>query len=467
MRFYFLILILLSYRNFTFCQPGTVDMSFDIGKGFNAPVKDIQIWKENKILIGGGFDSLDNKEFHKICNLSIDGSIRSDFLSGLEKYDYVSSILYLNQKILIGGNFNNNNKKKRNGLLRFFEDGSIDSTFKTDTTFNSFNIIKLLERTDSKILACGYLKTKNNVLLRGPILFNNNGSIDSTYKLSGSFDSTIRNMVIQKDGKVLCVGDFRKYGNYATNFTARLNQDGTLDTTFKAGKYLKGKFCSDIKVDANNKILVVGNFDSVGTRRQSGIVRFTQNGHPDTSFQVSSGFKGVSTFNDVYTLALQPNGKILVGGIFYTYNGKPANRICRLLSNGELDYSFVNNPDFKGPVYKITIQNDGNILVGGSFYNFNPSNHITRLIGGEIIGIKNQSTEQKISIYPNPVSEKLYLNLTETGKIFVEDFCGRIVLEKEVSYPLDYLNVQSLERGVYYIRFESKKSSIGLKFIKY
>ena len=83
----------------------------------------------------------------------------------------------------------------------------------------------------------------------------------------------------------------------------------------------------------------------------------------DTSF--NPGANG-----SVCALAVQPDGKILVGGDFTTLGGggtgtTPRNRIGRLNADGSLDTSF--NPGANGGVYALAVQPDGKILVGGDF----------------------------------------------------------------------------------------------------
>ena len=77
----------------------------------------------------------------------------------------------------------------------------------------------------------------------------------------------------------------------------------------------------------------------------------------------------------IVTVGIQSDQKILIGGEFTTYNGASANYLARLNTDGTLDTSFAANigsgPDFW--VNSIKIQSDGKILVGGFFYAFNGS----------------------------------------------------------------------------------------------
>ncbi len=95
---------------------------------------------------------------------------------------------------------------------------------------------------------------------------------------------------------------------------------------------------------------------------------FAQNGSPDASFQAEVNAT-------VRTMVVQPDGKLLIGGGFTSVNGVPRNRIARLEADGELDIQFDPGQGASGPVYAIALQSDGRILVGGDFGLFAGANH--------------------------------------------------------------------------------------------
>jgi hypothetical protein len=100
-----------------------------------------------------------------------------------------------------------------------------------------------------------------------------------------------------------------------------------------------------------------------------------------TEFDVYSGFS-----SNVISIAVQSDGKVVIGGDFRTFNGVTAIRIARLNSDGTLDTTFTTNTGtgFNESVQSIAIQSDGKIVCGGEFTGFNSINR-TRLarIGGE------------------------------------------------------------------------------------
>lgn len=158
-------------------------------------------------------------------------------------------------------------------------------------------------------------------------------------------------------------------------------QYGVLDETFTPENVLNATvMCSAIQND--DKILVGGFFsnNSAGLNR---IARFNTDGSLDNTFNSGSGFSSIpghSTTPTVKTLAIQDDGKIIVGGGFSIYNNDTVYRIARLHIDGTLDQTFENTSVF-GLVRTVAIQNDGKIVVGGNFLdtiNYT-RNHITRL----------------------------------------------------------------------------------------
>ena len=134
-----------------------------------------------------------------------------------------------------------------------------------------------------------------------------------------------------------------------------------------------------VAVQSDGKIIIGGAFSSYGGVIMQSIVRLNSNGNQDTSFVVGTGFTGAGA--GLFSIVIQPDGKILVGGIFTSYNGTTQNYISRLNSDGTLDVGFTIGTGFNNSVLTIAVQSDGKILVGGSFtsYNGTAQNYISRL----------------------------------------------------------------------------------------
>jgi uncharacterized delta-60 repeat protein len=177
--------------------------------------------------------------------------------------------------------------------------------------------------------------------------------------------------------KIYVGGDFTSYNGTSSSKMIRLNDTGGIDLYESPGFFEITVF--DIKMQNDGKILVGGDFINYNGTGANYIIRLNSNGSVDSSFVYGSGFNNV-----VSTIAIQSDGKILIGGYFTDYNGTGANRIIRLNSDGSVDSSFVYGSGFDSPkisVRTIAIQSDGKILAGGDFTNYNGTgaNYIIRL----------------------------------------------------------------------------------------
>ena len=138
---------------------------------------------------------------------------------------------------------------------------------------------------------------------------------------------------------------------------ARLNPDGSLDASFNAGSGSNGEI-DCLAVQTDGKIIIGGNFSLFGGQTRLRLCRLDSSGNVDTNFTGSAD-------NDVHSLTLQPDGKIIVGGWFSHLDGISPAYLARLDSNGTVDPSFITAVNV--PVERTVQQPDGKILVGGSF----------------------------------------------------------------------------------------------------
>jgi uncharacterized delta-60 repeat protein len=198
-------------------------------------------------------------------------------------------------------------------------------------------------------------------------------------------NSYVTVVVVQADGKVLIGGDFTTVspnGGAAVtrNHIARLNPDGTLDTAFDPSA---SGIVYSIAVQADGKILVGGNFDAIGGKIRNHVARL------DATTGLADSFNPNAN-HEVRSIALQADGKILVGGAFTcdfdqcpsgttSIGGQSRNNIARLDPITGLADSF--DPNASASVRSLAVESDGKILVSGNFNTIGgqPRNYIARL----------------------------------------------------------------------------------------
>jgi uncharacterized delta-60 repeat protein len=250
--------------------------------------------------------------------------------------------------------------------------GSLDTTFRPATNADQ-EIRVALQQPDGRILIGGLFTKFGDGPCRGIARLETDGSLDA------SFGATVRGdlyaLALQPDGKILLAGSLTEANGQPCRRIARLNPDGTVDEGFtsKAGV---NKEVHAMAVQPDGKILVGGRFDTVSGHRQNRIARFHAGGARDGTFNPGRGASSI-----VWSLALQPDGKILVAGDFTSFDQKPWGRLVRLNPSGRADMGFAPGSGADAQIFAVTVQPDGKIVVGGDFTRFNlvERNRIARL----------------------------------------------------------------------------------------
>ena len=201
------------------------------------------------------------------------------------------------------------------------------------------------------------------------------GLVDLTFDAGSALNASPYAIAPQADGKIIIGGDFTTVAGLTRNRIARLNPDGTGDPSFNPGAGANGHVRS-VVLQPNGKVLVGGWFTEVDNVSRNGIARLNADGSLDSSFDPGTGADDL-----IFGVALQQDGKVLIAGYFTHVAGASRNYIARLNGNGSLDYAFDvgNGADYY--VYSLALQSDGKILVGGAFTVFNGvnCNRIVRL----------------------------------------------------------------------------------------
>jgi uncharacterized delta-60 repeat protein len=225
-------------------------------------------------------------------------------------------------------------------------------------------------------------------------------------------------VVVQPDGKILIGGEFTTLSPnggapVARKGIARLNPDGTLDTAFNPNA---SNSVSSIVVQADGKILVGGAFNgtnSIGGQTRNFIARLEAITGSADSFDPNPN-------NAVASIAVQADGRVLVGGFFTSIGGQTRNRIARLDAVTGLADAFDPNASGGFPIVRsIVVQTDGKILAHGSFTSIGGQtrNGLARL--DPVTGLAD-------AFDPNPIGTVIAIALQADGKILVGGFLSSI-----------------------------------------
>ena len=247
--------------------------------------------------------------------------------------------------------------------------GSLDQSF--NPIVSSHAVVTVVQ-PDGKILLGGYFIAVNGEPRCRLARLLPNGNLESatTFNMGSGANDWIDCMAIQPDGKILLAGRFTGINGQPRNHIARLNADGTLESTdtFNPGSGMGGiGYVWSIAVQPDGKILVGGLFTSVNGEPRNGIARLNADG----SVEALSTFNaGTGANSNVVSMAVQTDGRILLAGDFTTINGQPRNHIARLHPNGSLESTATFNCS-TGPggggyasVQTVALQPDGKSLSG-------------------------------------------------------------------------------------------------------
>lgn len=261
-----------------------------------------------------------------------------------------------------------NNNAARN-VRRYNSDFTLDETFNAPVFESGTNgfVRDVVEQSDGKLAIIGNFTTINGASVGRIARLNSNGSLDATFNFEGiGFNDNAFVLKLLSDGSFLVGGVFSAYnGQDIVNGTpvgklVKLNSDGSLNTSFDENVVLNDDVFA-IHVLSSGKIYVGGNFTNK-------LIRLNSDGTTDITFDVGAGFN-----NRVSSIGVDSDGKVIVGGWFNEYNGSPCSRgIVRLLPDATLDPSFETegaglNFTEGEMVQCLAIQSDGKIVVGGWF----------------------------------------------------------------------------------------------------
>lgn len=356
-------------------QTNFLDTSFQIGTGAeNGFVESMVFQPDDKILICGNFTSFNGQPRKYVARLHSNGSVDTNFVSDVS-YWARAIALQDDGKIIIGGFFNFVFGQSRNLIARLNPDGSLDTTFNPGTggtgilgagidgNANPF-IFAIATQPDGKILIGGNFANYNGVSQRGIARLQTNGVLDTTFTIGSGVNSWIRSLQVQPNEQILVTGWFTTYAGQSFNRMVRLHPSGLADTNFNA-TFGDQTAVYTAALLPDGKMVVGGHTVTTNSVFQQEVVRLHPTGLYDTNFNTG----GAGANEKVQSVAVQADGKIVMGGYFSSYNGSPVHHVARLNSDGTLDNTFSASVD--SWIWTVRIQKDEKILICGGFNSVN------------------------------------------------------------------------------------------------
>jgi uncharacterized delta-60 repeat protein len=198
-----------------------------------------------------------------------------------------------------------------------------------------------------------------------PIAFSGQGFNNATLALSK----------VSGSNKLYIGGVFTNYPSGTTlNRLVRVNENGTPDTSFNIGSGFNSDINSITEDTSTGKVYVGGNFTTFTGTSINRFVRLNTDGSRDTTFNIGTGFAG----GRVYDSKVQSDGKVLVFGFFTSYTGTTNNGIIRLNTDGSVDTTFSAGTGFSPATAQVTnaiIDSSNKIVCVGQFTGYNGTNY--------------------------------------------------------------------------------------------
>ncbi len=337
---------------------GSLDTNFCAAASTDNAVNSLVAQPDGRILLSGWFASVNRTPRSGIARLNADGMLDTSFdpgtglsgviFGGIPGLSYPTMIaLQPDGLILVWGNFIRFNDVTRRGVARLTPTGGLDASFNPDSDWfrgrspggRAAPYVKFVA-----FLANGRFLTGGSSSPYSMHYLNRclpDGTPDGWMNECGT-DGGVMCLTRQSDGKVAIGGHFDLVNGVGRTNLARMNADGSLDTGFTAntsGFTTDGDTApvSALGLQSDGKLVVGGSFTAINGIARTNLARLNTDGSVDAGFAANVGSPD---YSEVVAIVLQPDGKVLVGGLFEDINGVAVTNLARLNPDGSVDTTF-------------------------------------------------------------------------------------------------------------------------------
>ena len=362
-----------------------VSPSGSVDDGFNPNVDDdvyaIALQDNDHLVIGGSFFNVNGTFRSRIARFDSNGVLDTGFDPGAPGFVF-SIAVQSDGQFVVGGDF---------GVVRIDSSGVLDSAFNPNA---DGAVRSIAVQADGKIFLGGDFQNLGTDARRGLALVNPDGSLVTAFDAAGN--GNLGGVTLQADGKILVTGGFGNIGTQPRNFIARLfgyaapqaltvtsatrvqwtrggggpelssvffnqSSDGGISWTgLGYGTRIAGGWeITGLNLITTDTVNAVGRTASGGGNGSSGLVETV------TTFPVLDPDFLPDPDGTVYSMAVQPDGKIVVGGNFANLGGGPQATLARVEADGVVDNTFTASTDLG--VKSIAVLSDGKVLIAGGF----------------------------------------------------------------------------------------------------
>ena len=485
---------------------GSFDTSFSFPAGFNGSPYTLGVQADGSVLVGGSFGFFGSTE-NPLVHLTASGNLAPGSVPQLQVPGNVMAVVrQADGQLLLGGTFTEYNGVAVHRLVRVSAAGVLDTKFAAATgllpglvsslaaqadgklvtgtgagvvrllgtgqpdsdftPFASYGVTGVAVQADGRIVAGGYIYAANG-LYNGLVRLLPNGAPDPTFarqSAAGLGPATSTDaLLLQPDGRIVASGHFAASGQPSTCRVVRYESSGAVDATFNpvtfsgSGTGAATPYVYALAQQPDGRLLAGGNFGQVNGSVQYGVARVGSRGEPDPTFNPSTPLGGT-----VYSLAVQPKGRVLLGGSF----AGPTPYLSRVLADGAADNSFGATAAPNGTVRALLVQPDGAVVTGGYFTTIGgqPAVGAARLLAPNVLAVAAPAaTTAHLGAWPVPAHGLLHV-AAEAGAQQAEllDALGRRVRWQALGGAGEFtLATEGLPAGVYVLRVQYAEGSVS------
>ena len=346
--------------------PGDLDTTF-VPPTIGGEVRAVAALSDGRYLIGGFFQNAGgNKNMDYLARLNSDGSLDTSFTPPRLNGSVLTVAALSNGKYLIGGSFSNvGGDNDVNWMARLNSNGALDTTFAAGQANTGINdvVITLVPLSGGKVLIGGnFSNAGGNPNIDKVARLNADGSTDTTFVPTG-IAREVNSVAALSDGSYLIGGEFFDAADDPRiDNVARLRSDGSVDNSFAPSV---NNWVNSVAALSDGKYAIGGSFTNFG---YTGVARLTPSG-------IDSTFSPPSLNAGVNSVAQLSDGRYLIGGYFTNagYSG-----VARLNPDGSRDATFT-PPSLNDEVSSVAQDTKGRYIIGGSFTNAGGNGSISRV----------------------------------------------------------------------------------------
>ncbi|MGA9333040.1 MAG: delta-60 repeat domain-containing protein [Rudaea sp.] len=309
---------------------GSLDPDFIGPSAVNGEIKAVAVQADGKILIGGTFDSIDTAAHHHLARLNANGTLDSGFADPNLDQTVWSIAVQPDGKIFVAGDFTLSGSTSRGHLARFNGNGTLDTGF-ADAQICTTRASSVVLQSNGDVVVGGYFAHIGNCS-GAPYHFylarySSTGVLDATFPDTAA-SSAITAIVAGPDDSLYVNGGYA-VGTGGIRLAAKLSANGTLVSNYDD---LANDGATDsLALQADGKLLIGGTFETVDTQSRHGLARLNANGSLDAGFaDLHFSLTNVNANGTIYGLAAQSDGKTIAAGNFTLVNGQPRQSMARV-----------------------------------------------------------------------------------------------------------------------------------------